>query len=436
MLFRLRQRVRRAFGKPTLAPTLNHWATAGGDLKDLLGADCDQPLKTKADVQALCAALGALRTRPDRVKKRISSPLHTLTAFFQQVESEEAVEALKREGLPHLRVWVRDLLEGRNVDENDVMFVVKMLAMYRQREDVALIAEAARKPLHPDSYMWSIVLGPFDGEHPWSTNMVLALSTPLPAGFIRVAYLDMANHLAITGKLERHPFDTPEGRQQLEEWLRDPDKEHFSHAHSATAALPFVEPASRDGLLRAALDHPDSSVRMEAAWAQARLGEPEGLERLVTLCLDPRYSRAAGLFLEELGQADRIPAEAREQDFQMLAEMANWLAHPQEFGRAPDHIQLVDMRELYWPPTNDRRPVALVGYTYQDEDGGEPDRGIGMVGSITFALFGETTVDLPPEDVYGLHCCWELEMNDDDRAPGNRTARAGRDILGRHNSGF
>jgi hypothetical protein len=31
-----------------------------------------------------------------------------------------------------------------------------------------------------------------------------------------------------------------------------------------------------------------------------------------------------------------------------------------------------------------------------------------MVGAATFALFGEATADLPPEDIYGLHCCWEL----------------------------
>jgi len=29
-----------------------------------------------------------------------------------------------------------------------------------------------------------------------------------------------------------------------------------------------------------------------------------------------------------------------------------------------------------------------------------------MVGSVTFALFGETTADLKPEEVYALHCCW------------------------------
>jgi hypothetical protein len=97
---------------------------------------------------------------------------------------------------------------------------------------------------------------------------------------------------------------------------------------------------------------------------------------------------------------------------------------------------LVDTRELFWPPTNDKRRLWLVKYSYKSDEGGEPDRGVGMVGSVTFALFGESTIDLSPEDVYGLHCCWELEMNEDARAPTTRSAEAGRVILRRKNAGF
>ena len=75
---------------------------------------------------------------------------------------------------------------------------------------------------------------------------------------------------------------------------------------------------------------------------------------------------------------------------------------------------------------------SLRGYTYPGEEGKGPDVGLGMVGSTTFALFGEATDDLPPEDVYGLHCCWELQSNQDPRAPEERSAAAGRAILKRH----
>ena len=60
-----------------------------------------------------------------------------------------------------------------------------------------------------------------------------------------------------------------------------------------------------------------------------------------------------------------------------------------------------------------------------------------MFGWATFALFGETTADLPPEDIYALHCCWELEVENDSRAPQERSAAAGRELLKRAgNAGF
>jgi hypothetical protein len=100
---------------------------------------------------------------------------------------------------------------------------------------------------------------------------------------------------------------------------------------------------------------------------------------------------------------------------------------------------LHDTRERHWPPTNDRRQLWLFRYRYQPsqpEDGSESDDleddAVGMVGSITMALFGEPTAELPPEDVYALHCCWELESNNDSRAPCRRSVKAGRKILADH----
>jgi hypothetical protein len=55
---------------------------------------------------------------------------------------------------------------------------------------------------------------------------------------------------------------------------------------------------------------------------------------------------------------------------------------------------------------------------------------VGLVGSVTFALLDETTAEMPAEDIYALHCCWELEMNKDPRAPQKRSVEAGRRLLG------
>jgi hypothetical protein len=205
---------------------------------------------------------------------------------------------------------------------------------------------------------------------------------------------------------------------------------------------------------------------MEAAWAAARAGDQEGLSILHNFAADYRYSATAVAYLRELGAADEIPEAAQDPDFEAKAEMASWLAHPNEFGRVPDELELIDSRELFWPPTGDERWFWLFKYTYlpteeeleddldeEEEDDEEfddelsddeedeeeetgPDIGIGLVGSITFALFGESTPDLSPEDIYGLHCAWELEHNEDDRAPEDRTPESGRAILRLHNPGF
>jgi hypothetical protein len=393
---------------------------------------------SKHEANAICAALDALRAKPELAGEYlgIGSPVFTLTALFQQVESNEAFDVLKQEGLPRLRSVVRDGLQGKQVNDMDVMLILKILAMYRQREDIELIAEAARKPIDDDNFMWSIIFGQFDAEHPFSQQIVDTLRDPLPTGFILIAYLDMANRLAIAGDLKSHPFDTETGRKHLETWLRDTNEETFSYARSATAALPFIAQPSRDTLLQITEEHPDVAVRLEAAWARAKSGDPAGLSRLSELCLDPSYSHTAQQYLEELDQSDKIPDKAKQPDFRALAEMANWLAHPNEFGRPPDKIELYDTRDLYWPPTKDKRRVWLAKYTFSDEKGGEPERGVGMVGSVTFALFGEATIDLSPEDIYGLYCCWEMQWKKDTRAPKERSAEAGRTILGRHNPGF
>jgi hypothetical protein len=81
--------------------------------------------------------------------------------------------------------------------------------------------------------------------------------------------------------------------------------------------------------------------------------------------------------------------------------------------------------------TNETRRLRLIRYRYaKTADEPNESAGVGLVGSITFSLFSETTADMPPEDVYALHCCWELETNQDPRAPQKRSASAGRTLLG------
>lgn len=170
---------------------------------------------------------------------------------------------------------------------------------------------------------------------------------------------------------------------------------------------------------------------MEAAWASCYGGGEAAAKFLARLCTDPRFSLTAQDYLEELGRSHMIPIGARERDFVAMAEMCRWLAHPNEFGEPPTEVSVLDTRELQWPPTGDIRRVWLIRYSYvgRNEDGSD-EVAVGMVGSVTFTLFSETTAAMCPEDIYGLHCCWELQWNEDPRAPKSRTAKAGRKLLG------
>ena len=366
----------------------------------------------------------------------ISSPAHSLIALFQQVESNDAFEVLKKEGLPELR---RLFSEGKAHPQNyesELMLILKILALYKQKSDAVFITDLLKEGFLSDEFMWSIIFRTFDEKHPYLKFVLGELKVTLPQGFACVAYLDFVNRHVIEGRINSHSFNTKIGVKKLIEFFQDKDKNHFSYAFSAATALPFLSLDNQDQLFPLANRHPDALVRLESAWAMTKVGKETGLKELQKWAKDVKYSKIACEYLKELNLKDKIPDEVKGKNFKAMAEMCSWLSHPNEFGEPPTKIELFDKRVLFWPPTNDKRTVWLFKYEYPPyEDGEDLVKGISMVGSVTFALFGEAKVDLSPEDVYGLHCVWELELNEDERAPTNRTKEAGRKILKKFNPG-
>lgn len=367
----------------------------------------------------------------------LTSPFHDIVGLFQQPTVKEAALTLRAEALPallrlydaRLREWRKaSPREGYDSAAGELLFALKIFAMYRGEQALQRIIDAARIPLDADSYMWSAVLSALVKSEPEAaTRVAAALREPLPPGFIAVALLDMANTLAREHGVTSHPFDTDPGRELLRAWLTDKGPDSVSYAISAAASLPFLT-GSRE-LLTLAQEHTDVAVRMEAAWAAARGGEPLALARLQDWSKDPKTRKRAVTYLKELGSQPAPVSEEERPQLDAMAEMSQWLEHPAEFGRAPDHLEVYDHRRLFWPPTNDERDIWLFRYRYEDEEGA-PEEGVGMVGSVTFALFGETTAELSPEDIYALHCGWELQQRGDPRAPKERTVQAGRKLLG------
>jgi hypothetical protein len=414
----------------TLLDRLRSQFSAGKKLSDVLKF-LERKKLTSDQARDLCQFLGEQTDiGPLCDVKRHGAydlPLYHLTMVFQEEKEEAAREILVVQGLGELHRLAELALAVEPPPAHALTMIAKMFAGYAYEPGLDVAAAIARRC--SDEFWLSPAFQLFaDEEHPLSAAFLDRLSDPLPDGFARVLTLDLANTLCRQGKSGLHPFNTVEGSEHLQAWLLDSDPENFSYAQSAAASLPFLDSDLRTRLASIAFDHLDPKVQMEAAWAVAYCGSESGLKILARFAEDPRQAATACTYLEELGKADYIPTAAQDPDFRAKAEMCEWLAHPSEFGATPDDIELIDTRELFWPPTDDERQLWLFRYCYKKPDG--DDVGVGMVGSITFALFGETTAELSPEDIYGLHCCWELETNEDQRAPKKRTAAAGRKILG------
>lgn len=384
----------------------------GGNLADELNKLGGYSLRSSQDARAICEALGRLPLPPSSDDNSVSSPLYLLAALFQDVEGRDApaFDVLYKEGLPQLiRIFDATIEKCDDEAADDLLFVLKILAMYGSPDGARKVVEAARRPLKPDAYMWRMILNSFSTGHPCQEYVFAALSDPLPPDFLAVALLDSANAAALDGELRRHPFDTPAGCERLRSWLEDRDPSHFSYADSAAAALPFLRSAPRDRLLALAMGHSDADVQLEAAWAAAKLEHESGLDLLVKFCLEFQHSKVAQQYLTELGREDLIPAAAKEPSFQAQAEFASWLADATELGQPPDELEIIDHRQLAWPPDGQRKPFWVIRYRLRDRTGLEDDDiDCGVVGSVTWCAFSNMH-ERPPEDVYAIHCYWEME---------------------------
>ena len=324
------------------------------------------------------------------------SPLHTVMAWLEDAEGG-AAEVLHHEGAgPLLRVHDRllhrlDIFHEDPVAlSSDVMAVMRVMVLYRVPGTIERLVAAGHHPILQDAYFWGAVFEVLDDdEHPWRLDVVDAFATRWPGGAALGAFLDHVNGLVLDDVLTRHSFDTPRGHGALEAWLTSDDM--TDAARSATVALPFVRVDVRRRLLTMAEAHSDIAVRIEAAAVRSEEGDPVGIERLKSWAEDPRFAETAINHLERLGALDAVPAIVEQRDFRAAAAMASWLAQPTEFNRPPDDLVTVDTRELHWPPTEDRRRVWLFRYRYSSNSPDTSFEGLGMVGSVTFAMADEDT---------------------------------------------
>ena len=359
------------------------------------------------------------------------SQLDVVIALFQEAQGAAAIGILTRQGLPHLYRLSDELQPGLSKSsEREFLFLLQVFAGYKTREGSLKVLRAAREEVLVDHPLWPYVFDAFLFDHNDAVRLLQELTRDLPQGQIGRGVLDCANALLAEGGGFKHPFDQDPGVQRLASWLSGTGEDDVSEIQSAVAALPFLKHARRSELLEAAIHHPHPLVKAEAGWALERLGDPRGISLLRRISRDVRYSGIARLYLEELGQSKSIPKEVLTPAFLARADLCQFLSHPDEIGKPPDQVEIVDARSIQWPPTRRKENVWLIKAMYDAESSEEPvPAGIAFVGPGIFyqpeMLKGVTEI----EQMYGAYCAWELAQNADPRMTGQPTPEKGWSLI-------
>lgn len=398
----------------------------GGDIvKELRSLD-DFTISVRRDAEAIVNALATL-TPEQLVQRREEndndSPLYALALWFERLDMENglAYKIFQEKGIPQLiQAYDSVVTLSKSENEEDLVYILRILARYESQEGARRIIEAARRPLAPGSYWWYSIFSSLTKDHPHSDFVMRAIRAPLPDERIARQLLSSANQMMLAEELSEHPFDTPAGHKQLEIWLTQPSTDSSSNDYDdasplidATVALAFVKSEDRERLLRLAMQSPDKQIQLEAAWAAAKAEYKFGIDALVELCKELHYSATAKDYLEEIEKTDLIPVEALEPNFAAKAEFSQWLQHPNELAEVPDDLEIVDHRELPWPPSGEKKKFWLIRYLVKDKTGLEPDDvNIGLVGSMTWCFFAYDLNRRPIEDAYAIHAYFEMENNE------------------------
>lgn len=354
-----------------------------------------------------------------------------LTPLLGIPGSSEIYTIFYHQALPVLLRLFRD--NSREPEQelvDDLLLAIRQFTAYGYSPAFRDIAAASRDPRLSESSWWELIVRAANDEDPDAIRLMETLAEPLPENFAGVAYLDWCNQWSIEGVIPCHPFDTDPGVTRLHHHLTDPDPDHATHAISAAAATAFLKHPDRDRLLELARNHSDPPVRLEASWAMARLRIPGGDRELAAATLDWRIGRRAVEYLEELDLQELVPADALTPRHSALADMADWLAQPNELGRPPETLAIIDQRELFWPAAGKRELQTLFRWKLGK------DEGACWTGSSTWILFSQARADQPVLDLYAMYHSWHMAATDHPDAPESFTDLvAGHRILTNANPG-
>lgn len=261
-------------------------------------------------------------------------------------------------------------------------------------------------------------------REPLFPGILRGLAEPGLASFV----LDYANFIHRQGTFEAHPATPHAGElRSLLSRLSDrlgtlqdaqPDSreaatelgrqvtESVALAVALCDALACIGDTEAVASLNKALGVEHRRVRVEAAAALTKLGAQDAKELLLRLASDPVERLRVLAYAEELEILDEVDEEFSNISARAEAEMVTHLAQPTQIGIAPQHIELIDQRELAWPGFEEPRNCFLFQYVYSLPQGEFTN--IGIAGPTVMTLNADLT-HLSPDDVYGLFAGWHVD---------------------------
>jgi hypothetical protein len=376
-------------------------------------------LQTSADVLYVVKLLKQIESGKldGRARCAYLSCFDLVTTQLLRYGTEEAAAAFIQGALP---VVIRMFdTRSESKDELEQAEAVSLLHVMSVAGDDGecrdRIIHGIRKSIAKDDETWRSIFQVIANQEEIETGYALAIcegvGTSIPDGELTVPFLKLAGDLYRAGQLAEHPINDARGGQLLDELLSgELSKNWFDIAE----CLPDYDGSDQLDLIQRAAVHAQPSMRLVAAKASAAIGNPGAIETLQQFCLDRLRSEIACDYLIQLGLEHAIPPKALELDFQAECDVVSWLCHPIEYGVEPDRVELTDSRDMFWPPTNDRRRLWIFKFTYELNEH-ENDIGMILTGSTTICLRDETSPLMSPEQIYAVHCNYELKRNDDPR---------------------
>jgi hypothetical protein len=248
------------------------------------------------------------------------------------------------------------------------------------------------------------------------------------------AILDLANHLCRSLQLAVHPaagrcpqlVRLLDGVTRSLEDLCQPTAgeagwrergravvEGIGLAVSLCDALGSIGNRTAAPALQRAMELRHRRVRVEAAAALARLGDPTGKRVLLESAAEPVVRLRAIKYAEELGIEHELSEQCTSPVALAEAELATFLSQPTQMGVAPTSCELIDSRTLYWPGYEEPRMCFLFRYSYQLLEGEQlrTFSNIGLAGPVVNTCQADLA-DLPLEDIYAAFAGWDAEHDE------------------------